>query len=114
MSVKRFTFQERLNELLDSLPYTDTQISRMLSVSKQTVSAWRTGIRSPKAPTVQHIANTFGVNQKWLIGFDCDKYIPEEAKETVTPLQQELIDKILHLPADKLQALIVVIDSMLQ
>lgn len=114
MSEKKYTFRERFNELLDSLPYNDTQIGRILDVSKQTVSAWRTGIRSPKAPTVQHIADKLGVNQNWLIGFDCDKYISEEAKASISPIQQELIDKILQLPPDKIPTLIAVIDSWLE
>ena len=67
---KTSDFVSRFCELLDSLPLNDTEIAQQLNVSKQTISAWRTGARSPKTPTVLHISATFGVSEAWLMGFD--------------------------------------------
>ena len=46
--MKVTTNQERLNELFDNDPRNDTAIADALGVSKQTVSMWRHGTRSPK------------------------------------------------------------------
>lgn len=67
--------QERLIELFDSLPYSDVSIADQLSVSKQAISAWRSGTRSPKKPTLEAICNHFGVDIAWLMGYD----VPRQA-----------------------------------
>lgn len=67
---KTSCFIDRFCELLDTLPYNDSEIAQKLDVSKQTISAWRTGARSPKTPTILHISSMFGVSEAWLMGFD--------------------------------------------
>jgi len=64
------TFEERIRELLDGLDGSDSEIGRKLGVSRQTVSAWKTGARSPRGPMVEHIANVLKVSVQWLMGFD--------------------------------------------
>ena len=67
------TFQERFAELCDSSPMSDTSIADALNVSRQTVCSWKAGTRSPKKPTILTIANYFGVDVAWLMGFDVAK-----------------------------------------
>jgi transcriptional regulator with XRE-family HTH domain len=64
------TFQKRFSELFDESEKTTTDLAKDLHVSNQTVSAWKTGSRSPKEPTIIAIANHFGVSVAWLMGFD--------------------------------------------
>lgn len=66
-------FNERLSVLLDEYNGNDSDIAKGLHVSKQTVSAWRSGSRSPKAPTVEAIARFFNVNIPWLMGMDVER-----------------------------------------
>jgi len=74
MSGKKIaTFEERICELLDSISGSDSEIGRTLGVSRQTVSAWRNGTRSPRGPMVEHIASTLKVSVQWLMGFDVPK-----------------------------------------
>lgn len=85
--MKVATNQERLNELFDSDPRNDTAIAESLNVSKQTISAWRKGIRSPKKPMLIRIAEIYNVSIEWLMGFDVgrnqsEKPIEEERKTT--------------------------------
>ena len=76
------TFQERFAELCESNPSNDTALANALHVSKQTVSAWKTGIRSPRKPIVIDIANYFRVSVEWLMGFDVKKELtPHEMIE---------------------------------
>lgn len=71
--VKVTTFKERLSDLCAESPLNDTEIARELRVSKQTLSAWKCGTRSPKELTIISIARYFGVNVEWLMGFDIEK-----------------------------------------
>ena len=70
------TNQDRLNELFDADPRNDTAIANDLGVSKQSISMWRKGIRSPKKSVLIRIAEKYRVSLEWLMGFDVDK-VPE-------------------------------------
>ena len=71
--MKVATNQERLNELFDSDPRSDTAIAEALGVSKQALSAWKTGTRSPGKKMLFKISETFNVSLEWLMGYDYPK-----------------------------------------
>ena len=71
--MKTATNQERLNELFDADSRNDSSIAAALGVSKQTISAWRSGFRSPKKPMLIKIAEMYHVSIEWLMGFDTEK-----------------------------------------
>lgn len=62
------TFRDRFNELCEGFPNSDTTLASSIGVSKQTISAWRLGERSPKKPTIAIIAQFFDVSIAWLCG----------------------------------------------
>jgi transcriptional regulator with XRE-family HTH domain len=76
--LKISTFRERFAELINESGKSTVALAKDLKVSNQTISAWKTGVRSPKEPTVISIANYFKVDVAWLLGFDVEK----EAKHT--------------------------------
>lgn len=67
------TSTERLNELFAADAKNDTAIAKELNVSKQTISAWRNGTRSPKKTMIVKIAEMYHVRIEWLMGFDVDR-----------------------------------------
>lgn len=71
--MKVATNQERLNELFDSDPRNDTAIAAALGVSKQTISMWRHGTRSPKKSVLIAICKEYNVSIEWLMGFDVER-----------------------------------------
>ena len=86
------TFQKRFSDLVEGSDKTITAIAKDLHVSNQTISAWKIGTRSPKAPTIIVIANYFGVSVEWIMGFDVDRNHKQkdyniELKERVDQLQ---------------------------
>lgn len=85
-------FVHRFCELLASSPLSDTEIALQLGVSKQTVSAWKTGSRSPKMPTIMHIASMFGVSESWLMGYAVER------DELEVPPGFERMPKMQRLP----------------
>lgn len=96
------TFRERFSELCDSNPKNDSAIASELHVSRQTVHYWKLGDRSPKTPTVIAIANYFGVDVAWLMGFDVQKYENAEEPHTVDDHPQTEEARILAKGIDKL------------
>ena len=84
--LKVATFQQRFAALFEESGKTIMELSKELHISNQTVSAWKTGARSPKEPTVIAIAKHFKVNVAWLMGYDVDKMEPvEESRPIFTP-----------------------------
>ena len=70
--------EERLNELFSADPRSDSAIAAELDVSKQALSAWRKGIRSPKKTVLLKIAQIYNVSIDWLMGFDVPKIDEEQ------------------------------------
>lgn len=86
---KTSTFIERFNLLLSRSGKSDSSFAEELGVSKQAVSAWKTGSRSPKRPNVIDIANYFNVDTYWLLGYDEGEY---DHSDTFRRNAQELIN----------------------
>lgn len=72
------TFQERFSELIESSPKSRSTIASEFGVAKQTISAWTTGQSSPRLPVITSLAEYFGVNYYWLLGFDVPKIVHHE------------------------------------
>ena len=91
--MKIATNQDRLCELFDIDPRTDSAIADALDVSKQTISAWRAGIRSPKKPMLMKLCRMYNVTLDWLMGYDEESIEPAEflknEQENYRPLTNE-------------------------
>ena len=79
------TFSERFSELCEGNSFTDVELSRALKVSKQTISAWKNGTRSPKEPTIITIAQHFHVTVEWLMGFDVSRFNQDQQENVPRP-----------------------------
>ena len=89
--------QDRLNELFDSDSRSLTSIAAELGVSKQAVSMWKSGARSPKKSVLVKIAKMYNVSIEWLMGFD----VPKEDSRMQDPISiivpnSELFMKCIH------------------
>lgn len=103
------TNQDRLNELFDADPRNDSTIGEALGVSKQTISAWRNGTRSPKRSMLIKIAQFYHTTEEWLLGWDLPAHpitesglSPEEetllaAYRAASPAIKEAVKKLLDL-----------------
>jgi len=86
--MKITTFNDRFDTLCSESSLNDIQIAQRLGVSKQTISAWRSGQRSPKPPTITTISAYFHVSIRWLMGFDVPRYEEDAtAKEESTSIE---------------------------
>lgn len=91
--MKVATNQERLNELFDSDSRNDSSIAAELGVSKQTISAWRSGFRSPKKTMLDKISDLYHVSIEWLMGYDVDQ---SSAGAAVVIPDSDLFRKIME------------------
>lgn len=92
--------QERLNELFDADPRNDVAIAHSLGVSKQTISAWRNGSRSPKRSMIEKIAAFYNCSVEWLFGWDmpAPTWLSLKQKEEPVPAgENEQINEIISL-----------------
>lgn len=93
------TFKERLTELCYESRQTDSELAKALGISKQTLSAWKCGTRSPKGPTIETIARHFNVPVDWLMGFDVPRNFEAYEKEKPVP-EDELDDELISMLQD--------------
>ena len=85
---------ERLNEVFDSDPRSDSMIADSFHVSKQTIGAWRNGTRSPKKSKLQEIADFYRKDILWFFGYDVQK------EEAPVPMKEdEQVKEIISLLA---------------
>ena len=111
--MKEATNQDRLNELFDEDPRSDTSIAADLGVSKQTVSAWRTGTRSPKKDMLVRIAEKYNVTIEWLMGFDVDKHGTRQLP-VVVPDSKLWLEITRHMTPDDYYMVMNAFDRTLQ
>lgn len=71
--VKVSTTRERLTQLFDQDSRNDSQIADALGVSKQAVSTWRTGTRSPTVSMVKKISEFYNVPVEWIMGYEMEE-----------------------------------------
>ena len=105
------TFRERFTQLCDEYPKNDTAISYELHVSKATISAWKSGDRSPKQPTIISIADYFKVNVAWLMGFDVEREA-KGAEENIIAFKdsKELVQLIMAMTPSDYSMVVAAID----
>jgi len=103
-------FRRRLTELMADNNDTTYSLGEYLSLSPATISRYTTGSIEPKMPTIQAIAEKYGVNPKWLMGQDGEsKYIDRAERAKKIPIvgtiacgapiiAQEYIEGIEYIP----------------
>ena len=84
-------FQERFSQLVEESGKSLLKLSKELHMSNQALSTWKTGLRSPKMPTIMAVAEYFGVNVEWLLGFD----VVKKANRHIIISNSDLFRKII-------------------
>ena len=73
------TFSERLVEALNGKQA--NELAYKIGLSKQEISMYIHGTRSPKRPVIEAIARELNVSPVWLMGYDEPKYLESEVKK---------------------------------
>lgn len=64
------TLQERLNEAIESAGMKPIELSEKTGIPKSMLSYYLNGKTKPKADRLHIIAQTLGVSEAWLLGYD--------------------------------------------
>jgi transcriptional regulator with XRE-family HTH domain len=82
-------FAERLSYLIDNSNETTYTLASKLGLTPATISRYTNALMKPKMPTVVSLAQIFGVNEAWLMGYDVDMEKSSDSQE------QKITDKQL-------------------
>jgi transcriptional regulator with XRE-family HTH domain len=70
--------RKRINQLIEErADGSVSEFARKTNIAKSTVSRWQRGLSTPDADNIRTIADTFGVNPAWVLGYDAPM-IPEK------------------------------------
>lgn len=82
--IQNSSFAERLKLALGTM--TSTELATKIGLSKQAISTYLTGTRTPKLPVVKSLAIALDVSEMWLMGYDVSK----ERRDDTPPIENEL------------------------
>ena len=77
-------FASRLQYLIDTSKETTYSLGEKLGLSPATISRYANGLMKPKIPVVISMAQVFGVNEAWLMGYDVEMEKKKEEVRKVT------------------------------
>jgi transcriptional regulator with XRE-family HTH domain len=76
MSKELFTLAEKIKLLREKSDLTQSELAKMLGLSRSGVNAWEMGLSIPSTPYVVELAKTFQVSTDYLLGMDNTATIP--------------------------------------
>ena len=106
------TFQERLKLALSNVKA--CQLAENIGISKQAISMYVAGKRTPKRPTIEALARELGVNPLWLLGYDEPKYIEKPTTVSSDGLDPEHMELLKSLSKADLDIVLSVARQMKQ
>lgn len=116
--VKKEAFAKRLRILMEEYNENTYTIGDIINMSNSTVSRYLNLEMSPKITTIKILAQYFGVNPVWLMGYDVDKYINkvqerQEEYYVYSKNEKELIEMYRQLNEKQKARLEGIIEGML-
>ena len=91
MAKKISTTQERLNEMMTAFDIRPADIVRRTGINKSTLSNYINGKREARQDQLSLIADSYGVNPAWLLGYDV-KMMSEVEFAPHTPGTEFVVD----------------------
>lgn len=100
------TFKDRLEELIKEKGITTYKLAVDLNIPKTTMSEYSKGKYDPKLENLYKIANYFGVNYMWLLGWDAEKIVTTSTRQEIDTILDGMNEKELKTVNKILKALI--------
>ena len=95
---KKFTFAQRLRELLDHYGIRQADLAARTGISKSSLSHYLKGDWEGKQDVIYKISSAYGVSSAWLMGVDCPMFPEKSPTSAPAPLDLFSIPGILPLP----------------
>lgn len=108
---------QRLNEAFNASGMTQTELCNKTGITKGALSSYLSGRYFPKQRAVELLANALNVPIPYLLGWEEEMYIDENGNaipvSTLTPIDEEIIEKVHKLRPDFQRMASVMLDSIL-
>ena len=81
MNKKVSNSKQRINELMSYFGLNQTELCRKTGLQKSALSNYLNGDREPRQNQISLIADPFGVNPAWIMGYDVPMFLPEDTEQ---------------------------------
>ena len=78
MNKKVSNSKQRINELMAYFGLSQTELCKKTGLQKSALSNYLNGDREPRQNQISLIADPFGVNPAWIMGYDAPMFMPED------------------------------------
>ena len=82
--------KNRFSELMDYFKIKQIDIAQKTGIPKSAISMYTNGQRTPRQNRLTIIADTYGLNEAWLMGYDVPMFKDEKEKKNIGEMLGEL------------------------
>ena len=89
--MKTSNSQKRIREMMDKYGLSQTELCNRTGILKSALSNYLSGTREPRQDQKSLLADPFGINPAWLMGYDVPMYIeiePARKSDTLNRILQ--------------------------
>ena len=65
-----YSLAEKIKSLRDSIGLTQTELAKMLDITRSAVNSWEMGLSIPQTQYIAELARIFGVSTDYLLGVE--------------------------------------------
>lgn len=102
---------ERLKELMAYYGLNQTDLCKKTGIPKSAISMYVSGQRTPKQDRISDIAEAYGVNEAWLMGYDVE--MKKEFSKEEGSKDSEFLYKFSLLNSRDKELILEIMDSMI-
>lgn len=106
------TFSNRLHQLLNYFGIKQSDMAKRVGIPKSALSMYLNEQREPRQNRLTEIADAYGVNESWLMGYDVPMLKSEESQAQIHQNIGKLISGLMQTDADFLTKLIFICQNM--
>jgi len=94
--MKKSNSKLRLRELMDYFNINQTELCNRTGLQKSALSNYLNGDRDPRQDQISLIADPFGINPAWLMGYDVSMFLEMSATEPTALVLSDMEIKIIE------------------
>ena len=109
-------FSDRLKEIRLNLGYSQQELADLLGTSKQVISRYENGLRSPKISVAAKYAKILNLDLNYLLGEDAQEKNQEAAAEAadLSEVKSKFIESVMSMTDEQIILLQAVVDQVLR
>lgn len=86
----------RIRELMDYFKINQTELCKRTGLQKSALSNYLNGDRDPRQDQISLIADPFGINPAWLMGYDVSMFLEVSSSEPATLVLSDIERQIIE------------------